>query len=189
MPREEGKHYVMVIDARKCVGCMSCMATCKMENSVPFECFRAWVSMSERGTFPNVRRSFIPAQCNHCEDAPCVRVCPVGASYRNNEGVVLVDPDKCIGCGYCVEACPYSARFIHPQKKIADKCTYCVERSNQDEDPACVRSCMGKARLFGDLNDPHSPVSKACALEPVQVLNPEFGTAPQVFYIGADLSK
>ncbi len=187
MPKN--KRYAMVIDARKCVGCMSCMATCKMENAVPFESFRAWVDMEERGAFPNVRRAFLPRQCNHCENAPCISACPTGASYRSDEGVVLVDGNKCIGCGYCAIACPYSARFMNSQKRIADKCNYCAERSNPDEDPACVRSCMGKARMFGDLNDPDSPVHAACTLEPVQVLNPEFGTKPQVFYIGADMSE
>lgn len=186
---ESKKRYAMVIDVRKCVGCMSCMATCKMENAVPLESFRSWVDMAEKGTYPQVNRTYMPKLCNHCEDAPCVEVCPTKASYRREDGVVLVDESKCIGCGYCIEACPYHARFMNGARSVADKCTFCADRADEGLEPACVRNCMGKARVFGDIGDPESAVSKIVSTEPVRVLHPEFGTAPAVYYIGADFSE
>jgi len=181
------KRYAMVIDLRRCVGCMSCQVTCKMENNVPFDFFRSKVLITERGTYPDVKRRFLPVLCNHCEEAPCVQVCPVGASYRREDGVVLVDQDKCIGCGYCVEACPYDARYINPFTGTADKCTFCQPRIDSGLEPACVHNCMGQARIFGDLNDPNSAVSKLVNGNSVQTLKGNLGTEPRVFYISADL--
>lgn len=190
MPQEsEHKKYGMVIDARKCVGCMTCAITCKMENGVPFEGFRSWVNMIEKGNYPAVKRFYQPRLCNHCEKAPCVEVCPVKASYKREDGVVLVDKTKCIGCGYCVAACPYNARYMSETQKVADKCTFCDHRIDNGAEPACVKNCMGKARIFGDLNDPSSKISQLISRNPVQVINPQMGTKPQVFYIGADFNQ
>ncbi|MCL4425766.1 MAG: 4Fe-4S dicluster domain-containing protein [Firmicutes bacterium] len=177
----------MVIDLRRCVGCMSCQVTCKMENNVPFDFFRSKVLITERGTYPDVKRRFLPVLCNHCEESPCVQVCPVGASYRREDGVVLVDQDKCIGCGYCVEACPYDARYVNPFTGLADKCTFCQPRIDSGLEPACVHNCMGQARIFGDLNDPNSAVAKLVSSNSVQTLKGNLGTEPHVFYISADL--
>lgn len=184
--KPKGKRYAMVIDLRRCVGCFSCQVTCKMENNVPFDYFRSKVLVTERGTYPDVKRHFLPTLCNHCENAPCVQVCPVGASYRREDGLILVDDKKCIGCGYCVQACPYDARYINATG-VAEKCTFCQHRIDAGLEPACVHNCIGKARLFGDLNDPASPVSKLVGSHSVQRLKSNLGTEPHVFYIDADL--
>ncbi|PRR68736.1 Tetrathionate reductase subunit B [Moorella humiferrea] len=186
MPDAKPKKYGMVIDLRRCVGCMSCTISCKMENGIPLGFFRSWVNMAEKGKFPEVRRYFQPRLCNHCEKAPCVRVCPVKASYRREDGVVLIDRDRCIGCGYCVEACPYHARFINPNTKVAEKCDFCRERMEKGLPPACVHNCMGKARIFGDLNDPQSDIARLLAVNPARQLKVELGTMPHVYYIGLD---
>lgn len=182
------KKYGMIVDTRKCVGCISCTITCKMENKVPFEGFRAWVNIRERGDYPNVKRHFLPRLCNHCEKAPCVQVCPVQATYRREDGVVVIDEKRCIGCGYCITACPYHARYLHPQTKVADKCNFCQHRLEQGLEPACVKNCMGKARIFGDLNDPSSRISRVLGANPAQTLLPDLGTEPKVYYISADVN-
>lgn len=183
------KKYGMVIDVRKCVGCMSCSVSCKMENGVSFGVFRSWVNMTEKGDFPTVKRYYQPRLCNHCENAPCVEVCPVKASYKREDGMVLLDKKKCIGCGYCVASCPYNARYMSKTQKVADKCTFCDHRVDNGGEPACVKNCMGKARFFGDLNDPNSKIAQLVSNNPVQVIKPGQGTKPQVFYIAADLNQ
>jgi len=118
------------------------------------------------------------------DDPPCVEVCPVKATYKREDGIVLVNPTLCIGCGTCVNACPYDARYLNPVSHTADKCTFCVERVDQGLLPACVTTCVGRARIFGDANDPNSEVSQLLAQYPHVVRHPDFGTDPQVFYIG-----
>lgn len=192
-------HWVMVIDLRKCAGCQACTVACKSENNVPLGVFRTWVDTYQTGdtvedpagdTVVNgkryrveVRTHSVPKLCNHCDNPPCVEVCPVKATYKREDGVVLVDPELCIGCGTCVNACPYDARFLNPISHTADKCTFCVERVDAGLLPACVTSCVGRARIFGDLNDPNSEVSRLLAETPHVVRHPDFGTDPQVFYI------
>ena len=180
------KKWAMVIDLRRCVGCMSCQVSCKMENDVPLQVFRSWVKIVQKGKYPNVKQHHLPRLCNHCDKAPCVKVCPTKASHIRKDGVVLIDYDKCIGCGYCIEACPYDARFINPVTKMADKCTFCAHRIDKGLAPTCVRSCMGRARIFGDLNDPDSEVSKVMRENNVMVLKKDQGTEPKVYYIGLD---
>lgn len=193
-------HWVMVIDLRKCVGCQSCTVACKSENNIPIGYYRTWVDVAEigstlqtslgntvtaNGTYEQqIKIRNIPKLCNHCDNPPCVTVCPVKATFKRADGPVLVDPRLCIGCGTCVNACPYDARYINPISHTADKCTLCVERIDEGLLPACVTTCVGRARIFGDLNDPTSEVSKLLASNPVQVRKPEMGTDPQVFYIG-----
>lgn len=178
--------YVMVIDLNKCVGCHSCTIACKSENNVPLTVFRAWVKHIEKGKYPDVSHHFLPRLCNHCKKPPCVTVCPVKAAYKREDGTVLTDYKKCIGCKYCIVACPYDARFINPVRKTSDKCTFCIHRVEKGLMPACVDTCMGRARFFGDLNDHKSEVSRLIAKNPTQTLKPELGTEPSVFYIKPD---
>ena len=179
------KKYGFVIDLRKCVGCFGCQSSCKMENKVPYGVNRARVGMYDIGTYPDVKRLFLPMLCNHCDNPPCVKACPVpGATFKRADGIVVVDEETCIGCAYCVAACPYDARFINPATGKADKCTYCVHRIERGlPEPACVRNCPGNARYFGDLNDKNSEVSKLLAANPTKVLREEFNTKPNTYYI------
>ncbi len=181
-----GVRHAMVIDTRKCVGCHACSVSCKAEYDVPLGVWRSWVKQVERGKIPDTQRQFLPRLCNHCEHPACVEACPTKASYRREDGIVLIHENRCIGCRLCIAACPYDARFLHPEKKIANKCTFCAHRVDKGVVPSCVNTCQGKARVFGDLNDPTSDVAKLVAREAVQVLKPELGTEPRVFYIGAD---
>lgn len=181
-----GRKLAMVIDLRRCYGCHACSIACKAEFKVPLSRWKSWVKQIEKGTYPHVSRYFLPRLCNHCEHPPCVDVCPTGASHIREDGVVLIHKDRCIGCRLCVSACPYNARFSHPDKHIAAKCTFCVHRVDEGVVPACVNTCPAEARIFGDLNDPNSEVARLVASNPVQVLKPELGTEPRVFYIGAE---
>ncbi len=183
---EMRKRWAMVIDLRRCVGCYGCQVSCKMENGIPYEGFRMWVETYEYGKYPRVRRLFLPRMCNHCDNPPCVPVCPVKAIYKRGDGVVLIDSSKCIGCGYCVQACPYGAIYKNPDRGTSDKCTLCEHRLAQGLLPACATNCFGKAIYFGDLADPNSVVSKLIRENKVHVLKPEMGTDPMVFYIGLD---
>jgi Fe-S-cluster-containing dehydrogenase component len=129
---------------------------------------------------------FVPKLCNQCEHPPCVQVCPVGATYKAKDGVVLIDHNYCIGCRYCVQACPYGARYFDEEKGVSDKCTWCYQRITRGLQPACVEACPVGARVFGDRNDKQSPISLFIRNNRVQVLKPETGNAPNVFYVGLD---
>ena len=179
--------YGMVIDLRKCLGCHTCSVACKQENAVPLGVWRSWVKQVEKGRYPYVRKSFLPMLCNNCENPICVTVCPVKASYRRRDGIVLVDPHRCIGCRYCMAVCPYDARYVNPRVNIVEKCYWCDHRVDQGLKPACVRSCSTQARIFGDLNDPGSEIGRLLVSSPAQVIKPEMGTYPKVFYVEANL--
>jgi Fe-S-cluster-containing dehydrogenase component len=127
---------------------------------------------------------FVPKLCNHCDTPPCTQVCPVGATYKADDGVVLVDRKWCIGCGYCIMACPYGARFFHPVLHVADKCTFCYHRITKGMETACVNACPFGARKICNIKDVNDPVTKIILNERVGVLKDEFGTKPQAFYIG-----
>jgi tetrathionate reductase subunit B len=178
--------YGMVIDLKKCIGCNACVIACKQENNIPIGNYRTWVKDVERGNYPQVKRGFIPVLCNHCEDPICNRNCPVKATYQRPDGIVLVDYDRCIGCKYCMVSCPYNMRFPHPYRRTADKCTFCVHRLDRGLKPACVDACIGKSRIFGNLLDPASEVSRLIASQPVHVLKPEQNTKPQVYFLNLD---
>ncbi|MBU2008741.1 MAG: 4Fe-4S dicluster domain-containing protein [Chloroflexi bacterium] len=206
------EHYWgFAIDTSKCIGCGKCVLACKQENHVPMEpeSYRTWVDryvITENGEvlkdspdagiagFPPLSENpsyqglqiketfFVPKLCNQCENPPCVSVCPVKATYTTKDGVILVDEKRCIGCKYCIVACPYGVRYLHPETKVADKCTFCYHRVVKGLQPACVQVCPTQARIFGDLRDPESPVTKLL-VESVQVLKPEYGTKPKVYYV------
>ncbi|MBI4185125.1 MAG: 4Fe-4S dicluster domain-containing protein [Proteobacteria bacterium] len=182
-----GIQYGMVIDVRRCIGCHACTVACKSEFDVPVGENRSWVEYVEKGEYPYVGRSFLPRLCNHCSIPPCVYVCPTNATYkRPQDGAVVVDVGLCIGCKYCIQACPYEARFLNPITGAADKCDFCLHRVSKGVAPACVSTCVGGARIFGDVSDPESEISKLIASERVTVLRGEMGTLPNVYYIAAD---
>ena len=197
-PGSEGvagvKRYGMVIDLRKCIGCMSCMVACKAEFGVPMGVWRTWVKVADKGSYPNTRRVFMPRMCNHCDHPVCVRNCPTQATYKHKDGFVLQRYNRCIGCRTCMVACPYNARHLIPAKRtddklpklVVDKCTLCIHRVKKGLVPACVQACVGGARIFGDMNDPDSEVAQLAARETLTVMKPELGTSPSVSYIGAD---
>jgi Fe-S-cluster-containing dehydrogenase component/formate-dependent nitrite reductase membrane component NrfD len=178
--------YGFVIDQRKCIGCHACTVACKEENRVPLGAFRTWVKYVERGRYPDTRRYFSVLRCNHCDDAPCVTICPTVALYRRPDGIVDFDGDRCIGCKSCMQACPYDALYIDPATNTAAKCHYCAHRVEVGLEPACVIVCPERAIVAGDLDDPASPIARLVATEQTQVRKPEQGTRPKVFYLGAD---
>ncbi|HEU5423099.1 MAG TPA: NrfD/PsrC family molybdoenzyme membrane anchor subunit [Nitrolancea sp.] len=178
--------YGFVIDNRKCIGCHACTTACKSENEVPLGVFRTWVKYTEKGTFPNTRRYFNVTRCNHCDNAPCITVCPTKALYRRPDGIVDFDSSRCIGCKSCMQACPYDALYIDPFEHTAAKCNYCAHRVDVGLLPACVIVCPEKAIIAGDLDDPTSEIAHLVATQPVAVRKPEQGTQPKLFYIDAD---
>jgi Fe-S-cluster-containing dehydrogenase component/formate-dependent nitrite reductase membrane component NrfD len=180
--------YGFVIDHRKCIGCHACTVACKEENRVPLGAFRTWVKYVERGTFPDTQRYFSVLRCNHCDDAPCVTICPTVALYRRPDGIVDFDGRRCIGCKSCMQACPYDALYIDPDTNTAAKCNYCAHRVEVGLEPACVIVCPEQAIVAGDLDDPRTPIARLVARERVEVRKPEQGTRPKVFYVGADSS-
>lgn len=152
----------IVVNLDRCTGCFGCEVACKMENGVALgERWSKVFTVGPVGEYPDMTRYALPTMCQQCENAPCVSVCPTGASYRDGNNVVLVDKEKCIGCKYCMAACPYGARYAIVETGVVGKCTYCAHRSENGLLPACVSTCVTKARIFGDLNDPDSDISKA----------------------------
>ena len=178
--------WAMVVDVGKCIGCQACTVSCIMENAVPENSFRTIVSTYEVHDDSHTGTYMLPRLCNHCANPPCIPVCPVGATFQQADGTVVVDGERCVGCAYCVQACPYDARFINHDTGKADKCTFCAHRIAVGLLPACVETCVGGARVFGDLNDPKSQVSQLVRQHEVKVLKPEQHTKPHVFYIGLD---
>jgi len=205
------RQLALVIDLNTCVGCHACVTSCKEWNTSgwagsmtdtnpygkdPSGVFFNRVQTYEAGTFPNTETIHFPKSCLHCEDPPCVPVCPTGASYKRPEdGIVLVDYDKCIGCKYCSWACPYGAREFDEESGVMKKCTLCVDRIYDESlapdrrKPACVLACPAGARLFGDVTDPDSEVSVAIREEGGYQLMPEWGTKPGNQYLPRRKSK
>ena len=202
----------MVIDMKGCVACASCAVACKVENNLPDGVW--WNRIltdggdnpdTPAGAYPNLTMENIAVACQHCENPACVKVCPVGATYKDPEtGAVRQDYDKCIGCRMCMSACPYTgvrsfnweepkhaighamgdADVATHQKHVVEKCTLCKERTDGDEVPLCVRVCPARARIFGDLDDPDSEISRAALRSGAHHLLEEKGSRPQIFYIG-----
>lgn len=199
-----------VIDTTRCIGCGACVRACKVENDVPDTFFRTWVERFEidadhkvhvdapngalesfqsdaLGSGEVVKAFFVPKICNHCRNSACTQVCPVGATFHSPDGVVLIDKDHCVGCGYCVQACPYGCRYIDHDAGTADKCTFCYHRIHKGELPACVASCPRGARVFGNLKDPSSAINRVLNERRYGILKPDLGTNPRCFYVGLDL--
>ena len=202
--------YGMVIDLKRCYGCYACSMACKVKNHTPPGVFWARVLKGEEGKFPNTVRQALPVLCMQCDDPSCVEVCPTGATFMQEDGIVVVDKDICMGCKSCLMACPYGARYtveswesyfpeglplseyeeFAKQKweevsgcGVATKCDFCLDRITEGRGPACVEACAAKARVFGDLDDPDSEVSILIRRHRGQQLNPELGNNPKVYYL------
>ncbi|MEN9580503.1 MAG: hypothetical protein RJA70_3512, partial [Pseudomonadota bacterium] len=201
-----GPIFGFLIDVNKCVGTGKCLTACRTENKVPAQVSRTWVERyihfkdgtikvepvpeigygDDKGSVdPKLvaKSYFVPKLCNQCKDAPCHQVCPTHASLKSPEGVELVDPQHCIGCGYCVQACPYGIRFMNPDTGYADKCDWCYHRTTKGENPACVEACPTGSRLFGRLDDPESEISKRISTLPTSVLKEHLGAHPVLKYL------
>jgi len=200
--------YGIGIDIEKCIGCGMCAKSCKLENNVPMEpfYFRSWVEQytiksdgsihveSPNGGIDGFKQSsvddeifktfFVPKMCNHCAKSPCTQVCPVGATFESPEGISLVDDKYCIGCRYCIQACPYGCRYIHPEKKTVDKCTLCYHRITKGLKPACFENCPTGARIYGDLNDKEGELYIFLKEHNCQVLKPNLNTSSKLYYNG-----
>ncbi len=174
------------IDNRACIGCHACTVACKSEHQVPLGVNRTWVKYVEKGVFPQARRFFNVQRCNHCEDAPCVEICPVTSLFQRPDGIVDFDSTRCIGCKACMQACPYDALYLDPQTNTAAKCNYCAHRVETGIEPACVVVCPAEAIVSGDLDDPSSRVAELDRLHKVQYPKPEKGTRPKLFYVGGE---
>ncbi|HZU01141.1 MAG TPA: 4Fe-4S dicluster domain-containing protein [Ktedonobacteraceae bacterium] len=178
--------YAFVIDQRKCIGCHACTVACKAEHDVPIGVNRTWVKYIEKGEFPNTRRYFLVTRCNHCDNAPCVTICPTKALYKRADGIVDFDSTRCIGCKSCMQACPYDALYIDPYSHTAAKCNYCAHRTEVGLEPACVVVCPEHAIIAGDMHNPNTEIAQLLARQPVRVRKPEQGTGPNVYYLGAE---
>lgn len=193
--------YAMVIDLNTCVGCNACMAACSLENqtSVWADQWRTYVHDNETGVEGDIHRQFFPRLCNHCDNPPCLSVCPTGATYQTKDGLVLMDDERCMGCQACAMACPYDARYPVTHKDIEagkvyygtlkrnspsmDKCSFCDHRIKEGGKPACVGTCVGYSRMFGDLDNPIDPVAKLVKSGKAKPLMRHLGTGPNVYYI------
>ncbi|MHC4160195.1 MAG: 4Fe-4S dicluster domain-containing protein [Planctomycetota bacterium] len=211
----ENQFWAFIVDIGKCIGCGKCVIACKLENGVPLESEnnRTWIERyvitedeeifvdspdggingftaePEDAKYKNLKIQksfFVPKLCNQCKKPPCLRVCPVGATYQTKERVVLVDRNTCIGCRYCIQACPYGARYFLHAVGVVDKCTWCYHRITKGLLPACVEVCPAGARVFGDMSDPEGPVRRMLKEQTIGVLKPEVGCEAQVFYIGLE---
>ena len=201
--------YAMFIDLDTCAGCGACVMACKIQNGTPLDNYWCTIHTREVGKYPNVEKRVMPYGCMHCAKAPCVELCPTGASFYSGTGAVLIDPDLCVGCKMCMSACPYHVRFFnenapedtpyfkgygltpfeamhaadHP-RGVVEKCIQCEGRVAEGKEPACVATCITKCRLFGDVDNPESEISKAIIKSGARVLFPEYGTEPGVYYAG-----
>ena len=198
----------MVFDLKACIGCNACVVACKQENSVPDGVFFTRTLTYDYGTYPDNKRLYIPTICNQCEDAPCEKVCPSGATYTREDGIVMIDQAKCIGCSSCAVACPYDMRtmltdvmfkrglfgtgeitpfeqqgYVRYSPGAAAKCDFCSERVDAGLQPACVSTCPTNARIFGDLDDPKSAPRQVLEKRPGRQPMPEMKTRPKVWYV------
>lgn len=200
--------YGMLMNIEDCIGCGSCVRACQLENNVPDGYFRTWVERYHvadwtvespavdspdggKNGFPELKdregkNFFIPKLCNHCADSPCTQVCPVGATFDSPDGVVLIDSKYCLGCRYCIQACPYGCRFLNPTSNTAEKCSLCYHRITKGLTTACCEVCPTGTRQLVDFKNPKDPVHEFLKTHSVQVLKPYMATKAKVYYYGLD---
>jgi Fe-S-cluster-containing dehydrogenase component len=177
-------HWGMLVDLRKCIGCHSCTVACQNEHHLPVgEKWNRVLSFGQIGEYPNLTAYFIPILCMHCAAAPCVDGCPTGASFRREDGIVLVREEQCVGCKSCLAVCPYGARQYNGQKSIVQKCTMCFERLEHGAPTRCVETCPLQARFVGDLDDSGSEIVQLIRKHSAHPLKEELGTRPSIYYI------
>lgn len=174
--------YAMFIDAAKCTGCGACRIACQMQWHLPPDRFYNRLEFRENGSYPKVRQAIFPVQCMHCDNPPCQTVCPTKATYKTTDGIVHVNPQKCIGCKMCMLACPYDVRQPN-EKGIVEKCRFCDDYVALGEQPPCVTTCMNGVRVFGDLDDPNSKIRSLMEKTSTYTLLSHMGTKPRVFYV------
>lgn len=179
------KQLAIVTDLERCTGCHACTVACAQENALQPTAFWTRVyTVGPQGNFPELQMYFLPVPCQHCASPACVSVCPTGASHKRSDGIVLIDREKCIGCQSCQNACPYKVHHFDLVTRKMEKCTLCAHLVDKGDRPACVKTCTGRARYFGDINDPESEVAKLIATKgAVHVLLPQAGTGPSARYI------
>jgi Fe-S-cluster-containing dehydrogenase component len=205
MPR-----YGMVIDLKRCYGCYACSMACKVKNHTPPGVFWSRVLKGESGSYPNTVRQALPVLCMQCDEPSCVEVCPTGATFKQEDGIVVVDKEICMGCKYCLMGCPYGARYsveewesyfpdgleLSPYEEfaksafeeksgigVATKCDFCIDRLAEGKEPSCVQACPADARTIGDLDDLESEPAILIRRHRGTQLNPELGNEPKVFYL------
>jgi len=183
-----GKRYGLVIDSERCIGCIGCWISCKMENSldkgsgISVDTVGGPHPDTPDGIYPNLSMSYIPVPCMQCDDPPCIDACPEEAIYKRPDGIVLVDEDKCTGCQLCIPACPYDSLIYDDNRNLVWKCTLCHQRIDNGLEPFCVVCCALNVISFGDLNDPESKISKLISQRNAYTLRPKAGTSPAVYY-------
>ncbi len=179
-------NYGFVIDNRRCIGCHSCTVACKTEHDDALGANKTWVKYVEKGAYPDTSRQFSVLRCNHCNESPCTEICPVNALFEREDGIVDFDPERCIGCKSCMQACPYDSIHIDPDTETAAKCNYCSHRIDSGRQPACVTACPEDAIVAGDIEDPESEISQVMSEHDLQARKPEKGTDPSLFYVNGD---
>ena len=175
--------YGMLIDLKKCVGCHACAVACKEAHGTPPGITRSHVKREFEGEYPDATMHIVPMLCMHCENPPCVEACPTeGATYKREDGIVVVDKEKCIGCKYCMAACPYGVRIQIEKTGVIEKCRFCWDGEKPGNPPACVGTCISGARIFGDLDDPDSEINQAIAKYHAQPLADNL-TVSKIYYV------
>ncbi len=177
--------YVMLIDAERCTGCAACGIACQMQWQLTPDMNYNFLEFKETGSYPHARQKVLPVQCQHCDDPPCKTVCPTNATYQRDDGIVSIDFDKCIGCKYCMVACPYRVRKLNHDTGLPEKCKFCAEFVEEGEIPACVTTCMNGVRVFGDLEDPESEIARLIGRKRTHRLLERFGTEPSIYYVSS----